>query len=92
MTELGRSFPVNKLGSDGAIELLLQSSHLSADNTIRGSEKNLGTWTSNTLNSWILLTYIDALALASRLDGLPLAIVIAGAFMRETGTSITEHL
>ncbi|KAJ5313205.1 uncharacterized protein N7443_000089 [Penicillium atrosanguineum] len=30
--------------------------------------------------------------LASRLDGLPLAIVLAGAFMRETGTSITEYL
>ncbi|KAK4911280.1 hypothetical protein LTR66_017373, partial [Elasticomyces elasticus] len=34
----------------------------------------------------------DTLSLANRLDGLPLAIVIAGAFMRETGTSITEYL
>ncbi|KAF3012728.1 hypothetical protein E8E15_001973 [Penicillium rubens] len=34
----------------------------------------------------------DVLALANRLYGLPLAIVIAGAFMRETGTSITEYL
>ncbi|CAG8186720.1 unnamed protein product [Penicillium nalgiovense] len=34
----------------------------------------------------------DIFALASRLDGLPLAIVLAGAFMRETGTSITEYL
>ncbi|KAJ5517508.1 hypothetical protein N7527_009068 [Penicillium freii] len=34
----------------------------------------------------------DILTLANRLDGLPLAIVIAGAFMRETGTSITEYL
>ncbi|KAH1419519.1 hypothetical protein KXX32_008710, partial [Aspergillus fumigatus] len=34
----------------------------------------------------------DTVALASRLDGLPMAIVIAGAFMRETGTSITEYL
>jgi hypothetical protein len=38
--------------------------------------------------------YIDtaALGLLSRLDGLPLAIVITGAFMRETGTSIPEYL
>ncbi|KAF4772413.1 hypothetical protein HAV15_002034 [Penicillium sp. str.  len=35
---------------------------------------------------------LDTLSLANRLDGLPLAIVIAGAFMRETGTSITEYL
>ncbi|KAF3012740.1 hypothetical protein E8E15_004199 [Penicillium rubens] len=34
----------------------------------------------------------DVLALANRLYGLPLAIVLAGAFMRETGTSITEYL
>jgi hypothetical protein len=38
--------------------------------------------------------YIDtaALGLLSRLDGLLLAIVITGAFMRETGTSIPEYL
>ncbi|KAF3398126.1 Nephrocystin-3 [Penicillium rolfsii] len=34
----------------------------------------------------------DTVALANRLDGLPLAIAIAGAFMRETGTSIHEYL
>ncbi|KAJ5588722.1 hypothetical protein N7537_011400 [Penicillium hordei] len=34
----------------------------------------------------------DLLTLTNRLDGLPLAIVIAGAFMRETGTSITKYL
>ncbi|KMK63757.1 hypothetical protein Y699_09530 [Aspergillus fumigatus Z5] len=75
LTELGKSFPVNKLNSDDAVKLLLQSSHLSADITIRESESNA-----------------DTLSLASRLDGLPLAIVIAGAFMRETGTSVTEYL
>jgi hypothetical protein len=40
----------------------------------------------------MILIYIDTVALASRLDGLPLAIVIAGAFMRATGTSIAEYL
>ncbi|KAJ9481399.1 hypothetical protein VN97_g12081 [Penicillium thymicola] len=40
----------------------------------------------------IMLTYVDIPTLANRLDGLPLAIVIAGAFMRETGTSLTEYL
>lgn len=39
-----------------------------------------------------MLTSVDILTLANRLDGLPLAIIIAGAFMRETGTSITEYL
>lgn len=39
-----------------------------------------------------MLTGVGIFALASRLDGLPLAIVLAGAFMRETGTSITEYL
>ncbi|KAJ5899180.1 hypothetical protein N7495_003924 [Penicillium taxi] len=35
---------------------------------------------------------LDTLALAERLDGLPLAIVIAAAFMRQTGTSIAQYL
>ncbi|KAK9604817.1 hypothetical protein V6Z93_002768 [Aspergillus fumigatus] len=34
----------------------------------------------------------DATDLAKRLDGLPLAIVIAGAFMRETGMTVREYL
>ncbi|OQD80677.1 hypothetical protein PENANT_c033G02204, partial [Penicillium antarcticum] len=32
------------------------------------------------------------LALASRLDGLPLAIVIAGSYIRKTGTSVARYL
>ncbi|CAI7640791.1 unnamed protein product, partial [Penicillium viridicatum] len=40
----------------------------------------------------LLLQSSDVLALANRLYGLPLAIVLAGAFMRETGTNITEYL
>lgn len=39
-----------------------------------------------------MLIYVDVLALANRLYRLLLAIVLAGAFMRETGTSITEYL
>jgi hypothetical protein len=39
----------------------------------------------------MILTGVDTLALASRLVGLPLAIVIAGAFMRETGTRILDR-
>ncbi|KAJ5623136.1 protein kinase subdomain-containing protein [Penicillium lividum] len=34
----------------------------------------------------------DTLSLATRLDGLPLAIVIAAAYMRNTSTSITDYL
>ncbi|KAJ6125876.1 hypothetical protein N7471_010369 [Penicillium samsonianum] len=75
ITELGKPFPVHRLGSHDTIQLLLQSSGLSAKNT-----------TSKLKNNPAIL------ALANRLDGLPLAIVVAGAFMRETGTSITEYL
>ncbi|KAJ5684067.1 uncharacterized protein N7477_000412 [Penicillium maclennaniae] len=75
LTELGKSFLVNKLDNDDAIRLLSQSSSFSPNNTIRGSKSNP-----------------DTLALASHLDGFPLAITIAGAFMRETGTSIAEYL
>lgn len=92
LTELGEPFPVNKLNFDDASKLLLQSSHLSAKNIIRGSESNPGISALNTQILLMKLTQIDTLALARRLDGLPLAIVIAGAFMRETGTSITEYL
>lgn len=40
----------------------------------------------------MILICIDILDLTGRLDGLPLAIVIAGAFMRETGINATEYL
>ncbi|KAJ5389767.1 uncharacterized protein N7496_000835 [Penicillium cataractarum] len=75
LTELGKSFPIHRLDSKDAIQLLLQSSRLPMEHTAKELESNP-----------------DTVALASRLDGLPLAIVIAGAFMRETGTSITEYL
>ncbi|CAI7639609.1 unnamed protein product [Penicillium glandicola] len=75
LNELGKSFPVHRLDSHNSIELLLQSSGLSARNTTSKFEINP-----------------DLLTLTNRLDGLPLAIVIAGAYMRETGTSIIQYL
>jgi hypothetical protein len=43
LTELGKSFLVKKLDPDDAIELLLQSSRLSAQNTFKGLESSPGT-------------------------------------------------
>jgi hypothetical protein len=39
-----------------------------------------------------MLIDTDVIALTGCLDGLPLAIVIAGTYMRKTGTSISEYL
>ncbi|CAI7595833.1 unnamed protein product [Penicillium palitans] len=75
LTELGEAFPVHRLDSYNTIQLLLQSSGLSARNIPSKLKNNP-----------------DIVALANRLGGLPLAIVVAGAFMRETGSSITEYL
>ncbi|KAF3385173.1 Nephrocystin-3 [Penicillium rolfsii] len=75
MIECGKPFQLKKLDSKDAVQLLLQSTCLSARDTVGGLQSDS-----------------DTLALASRLDGLPLAIVIAGAFMRETGTSATDYL
>ncbi|KAE8390738.1 hypothetical protein BDV23DRAFT_183253 [Aspergillus alliaceus] len=73
LTELGKSFPVQKLMHKDAIQLLLQSSTFSAEDIARtGAEQ-------------------DIIDLASLLDGLSLAIVIAGAFMRQTGTNFKEY-
>ncbi|RHZ51206.1 hypothetical protein CDV55_102182 [Aspergillus turcosus] len=69
LTQLGKSFPVQKLAATDAIQLLLQSSGLPAEDNNK-----------------------DATDLTRRLDGLPLAIVIAGAFMRETGMTVREYL
>ncbi|PCH00605.1 Disease resistance protein [Penicillium occitanis (nom. inval.)] len=41
---------------------------------------------------WQRLTDGDVMNLINRLGGLPLAITIAGAFMRETGTNVSEYL
>ncbi|KAJ5761735.1 uncharacterized protein N7511_005117 [Penicillium nucicola] len=73
--ELGEPFPIQKLDSKEAIQLLLKNSGLSKSNSVNEIERDPNT-----------------LALADCLDGLPLAIIIAAAFMRETGTSITQYL
>ena len=39
-----------------------------------------------------MLIGIDVMALINLLAGLPLAIVIAGTFMHQTGTGISEYL
>ncbi|KAJ5281307.1 hypothetical protein N7478_006679 [Penicillium angulare] len=75
LTELGESFPMHKLHSKEAIQLLLKNSGLSKGNTVKE-----------------LTGDPDTLTLADCLDGLPLAIIIAAAYMRETGTSITQYL
>lgn len=92
LSDLGEFFPVQRLDPESSIELLLQSSGLLAMNTTRNFDSNLGMIASDEKILQIRLIYVDTLSLANRLDGLPLAIVIAGAFMRETGTSITEYL
>lgn len=92
LTELGKSFQLNRLDSKDTMQLLLQSTRLSAKDNVGELKSNPGTKSFNTQIRVIILTLIDTLALASRLDGLLLAIVIAGAFMRETGTSIAEYL
>ncbi|KAL4972232.1 hypothetical protein BDW66DRAFT_164314 [Aspergillus desertorum] len=74
LTELGKSFPVQRLMHKDATQLLLQSSGFSnKDIAQMGAEQ-------------------DLINLASLLDGLSLAIVIAGAFMRQTGTTFKEYL
>ena len=92
LTELGEPFPVHKLDSHNSIQLLLQSSGLTARNTTSKLDCKSGTMALDEQMLQIMLTYVDIITLANRLDGLPLAIVIAGAFMHETGTSITEYL
>jgi hypothetical protein len=85
LTELGKSFLIQKLIHKDAIKLLLQSIGFSAEDITRLGIEHYQIWISR-------LTSIDITNLASLLDGLSLAIVIAGAFMRHTGTSAKEYL
>ncbi|KAL4803886.1 hypothetical protein BDV18DRAFT_144608 [Aspergillus unguis] len=72
LTELGKSFPLEKLDQGHATELLLES----AGAELRGL-KNVSQ---------------DITDLVESLDGLPLAITLAGVFIRETGTSFRKYL
>ncbi|KAJ5319624.1 uncharacterized protein N7506_012328 [Penicillium brevicompactum] len=92
LSDLGEPFPVQRLDSESSIELLLQSSGSLARNTTSNFDSNPGRIAPDEKILQIMLTHGDTLTLANRLDGLPLAIIIAGVFMRETGTSITEYL
>ncbi|KAL2822881.1 hypothetical protein BJX63DRAFT_426718 [Aspergillus granulosus] len=74
LTELGKSFPIQRLSTGNATQLLLRSAGYS-------NGQNISPETSQ-----------DAVNLSNRLDGLPLAVVIAGAYMRETGTGIGKYL
>ncbi|KAJ5559378.1 hypothetical protein N7513_001777 [Penicillium frequentans] len=74
LSELGTPFPVRRLETTDAIQLLLQNTGLPAD-AIKSLQDSP-----------------DTIALINRLDGLPLAVVLAAAFMRQTGTSTTEYL
>ncbi|KAL4869013.1 P-loop containing nucleoside triphosphate hydrolase protein [Aspergillus spectabilis] len=74
LTELGKSFVIQKLIRKDATQQLLQSSGFLAEEIARmGAEQ-------------------DMINLANLLDGLSLAIVIAGAFMRQTGINFKEYL
>ncbi|KAJ6014042.1 hypothetical protein N7540_008633 [Penicillium herquei] len=75
LAELGKPFPISKLGLEDSVQVLMKNINLSGDSTTGNLESST-----------------DMILLAKRLDGLPLAIVIAAAFMRETGTSITQYL
>jgi hypothetical protein len=54
LTELGKSFPIHKLDSKDAIQLLLQSSHLSTRNIAKELKRHPGI---KGLNTHILLYY-----------------------------------
>ncbi|KAG2026624.1 hypothetical protein GB937_001409 [Aspergillus fischeri] len=76
LTEVGKPFPIKKLTQEDATQLLLQSSGFSAQGAAQVEAKEV----------------VDIIPIVDRLDGLSLAIVLAGAFMRETGTSCKEYL
>ena len=92
VAEVGKSFAVHPLNSEDAVQLLWRSSGLPANSNMEELESNSGTEVLDTKILYVILTYIDFMTLVNHLYGLPLAIVIAGSFIRETGTSFTEYL
>ncbi|KAJ5898084.1 hypothetical protein N7504_008372 [Penicillium tannophilum] len=99
--DIGRFFPTADHGSilitsrlPGLVEEFRAKSvpidRLASTEAIQLLLKNSGLSEDSTFED--LKGGVDTLTLARRLDGLPLAIVIAAAFMRQTGTSITQYL
>ncbi|KUL91264.1 hypothetical protein ZTR_01469 [Talaromyces verruculosus] len=81
ITELGRPFALQGLDFKDSISLLWQSRHLSDPDTATRQDPDTATRQDQ-----------DVIDLINRLGGLPLAITIAGSFMRETGTDFREYL
>ncbi|KAL4902967.1 hypothetical protein BDW74DRAFT_180259 [Aspergillus multicolor] len=75
LSELGKSFPLQKLDQTYATQLLLQSTGISSQEADHAKDINR-----------------DVADLVEHLDGLPLAITLAGSFIRETGTSLDRYL
>jgi tetratricopeptide (TPR) repeat protein len=91
LRELGKSYPVKKLSTEEAVELLINSSGYTCETSLDPGEL-LPLRAYLTLAGIVLLHYIDIANLAHRLDGLPLAIVIAGSFICSTGTTFAKYL
>lgn len=89
ISELGHPFPLQVPGFEDSILLLWQSRHLPVpDNPIRQDQGD-----SSIIETFLtVLTGVDVVDLINRLGRLPLAITIAGSFMRETGTNVSEYL
>ncbi|KAJ0421517.1 purine and uridine phosphorylase [Aspergillus carlsbadensis] len=76
MRDLGTHFPVQKLGLQDATQLLLVGSGRKQPNISKQAPD----------------ADPEIALLASRLDGLPLAITIAGSYIRQSGITFTKYL
>ena len=92
LKELGEFHPVRRLASEEAVRLLLKSSERKMGRNERGVAIDTGKSGSQPSLIRYCLHYLDSINLADRLDGLPLAIVIAGSFISHTGVSFARYL